>query len=154
MRIRPFNGISYNVHRAETLGIVGESGCGKSTRARAILGLKRARRGQILWRGEDLTQASEEALRRKRREIQLIFQDPSGSLDPRMSVGTIIAEPLKTFYPSMSRLQVRERVMGILKMVGLGPEYINRYPHGMSGGQRQRVSIARGLLVNTRLLVR
>lgn len=152
-RIRAVNGISFDVHRAETLGIVGESGCGKSTLARAILGLKRARRGQILWRGEDLTQASEETLRRKRREIQLIFQDPSGSLDPRMSVGTIIAEPLKTFYPSMSRLQVRERVMGILKMVGLGPEYINRYPHEMSGGQCQRVGIARALVVNPRLVV-
>lgn len=152
-RIRAVNGVSFDVHRAETLGIVGESGCGKSTLARAILGLKRARRGQILWRGEDLTQASEETLRRKRREIQLIFQDPSGSLDPRMSVGTIIAEPLKTFYPSMSRLQVRERVMGILKMVGLGPEYINRYPHEMSGGQCQRVGIARALVVNPRLVV-
>src|SRR5690625_4566107 len=154
MRIRPFNGISYNVHRAETLGIVGESGCGKSTLARAILGLKRARRGQILWRGEDLTQASEEALRRKRREIQLIFQDPSGSLDPRMSVGTIIAEPLKTFYPSMSRLQVRERVMGILKMVGLGPEYINRYPHEMRSEEHTSELQSRGHLVCRLLLAK
>jgi oligopeptide transport system ATP-binding protein len=151
--IRAVDGVSFDVHPAETLGIVGESGCGKSTLARAILGLQRPKRGEILWLGEDLVQVSEETLRRKRREIQLIFQDPQGSLDPRMTVGDIIAEPLKTFFPSMSRLQVRERVTGILKLVGLRPDQINRYPHEFSGGQCQRVGIARALVVNPRLVV-
>ncbi|RFF29836.1 ABC transporter ATP-binding protein [Wenzhouxiangella sediminis] len=151
--IRAVDGVSFDVYSAETLGIVGESGCGKSTLARALLGLQRPRRGEILWLGEDLVQLSEEALRRKRREIQLIFQDPQGSLDPRMTVGDIIAEPLKTFFPSMSRLQIRERVTGILKLVGLRPDQINRYPHEFSGGQCQRVGIARALVVNPRLVV-
>ncbi|RFF26250.1 ATP-binding cassette domain-containing protein [Wenzhouxiangella sp. 15181] len=151
--IRAVDGVSFDVYPAETLGVVGESGCGKSTLARAILGLQRPRRGEILWLGEDLVQVSEETLRRKRREIQLIFQDPQGSLDPRMTVGDIIAEPLKTFFPSMSRLQIRERVTGILKLVGLRPDQINRYPHEFSGGQCQRVGIARALVVNPRLVV-
>ncbi|MEE4303942.1 MAG: oligopeptide/dipeptide ABC transporter ATP-binding protein [Wenzhouxiangella sp.] len=151
--IRAVDGVSFDVHSAETLGIVGESGCGKSTLARALLGLQRPRRGEILWLGEDLVQLGEESLRRKRREIQLIFQDPQGSLDPRMTVGDIIAEPLKTFFPSMSRLQIRERVTGILKLVGLRPDQINRYPHEFSGGQCQRVGIARALVVNPRLVV-
>jgi len=152
-RIRAVDGVSFDVHPAETLGIVGESGCGKSTLARALLGLQRPQGGQILWLGEDLVGASEETLRRKRREIQLIFQDPSGSLDPRMTIGDIVAEPLKTFFPSMSRLQVRERVTGILKLVGLRSDQINRYPHEFSGGQCQRVGIARALVVNPRLVV-
>ncbi len=152
-RIRAVDGVSFDVYPAETLGIVGESGCGKSTLARALLGLQRARRGEILWLGEDLARATEQTLRRKRREIQLIFQDPQGSLDPRMTVGDIVAEPLKTFFPSMSRLQIRERVTGILKMVGLRPDQINRYPHEFSGGQCQRVGIARALVVNPRLVV-
>ncbi len=151
--IRAVDGVSFDVHPAETLGIVGESGCGKSTLARALLGLQRPKRGEILWLGEDLVQLGEESLRRKRREIQLIFQDPQGSLDPRMTVGDIIAEPLKTFFPSMSRLQIRERVTGILKLVGLRPDQINRYPHEFSGGQCQRVGIARALVVNPRLVV-
>jgi oligopeptide transport system ATP-binding protein len=151
--IRAVDGVSFDVHPAETLGIVGESGCGKSTLARALLGLQRPKHGEILWLGEDLAQADEETLRRKRREIQLIFQDPQGSLDPRMTVGDIIAEPLRTFYPSMSRLQIRERVTGILKLVGLRPDQINRYPHEFSGGQCQRVGIARALVVNPRLVV-
>jgi len=151
--IRAVDGVSFDVHPAETLGIVGESGCGKSTLARALLGLQRARRGEILWLGEDLAQASEETFRRKRREIQLIFQDPQGSLDPRMTVGDIIAEPLRTFFPSMSRLQIRERVTGILKLVGLRSDQVNRYPHEFSGGQCQRVGIARALVVNPRLVV-
>jgi len=151
--IRAVDGISFDVYPAETLGIVGESGCGKSTLARALLGLQRPRAGEILWLGEDLARASEETLRRKRREIQLIFQDPQGSLDPRMTVGDIIAEPLRTFFPSMSRLQIRERVTGILKMVGLRTDQVNRYPHEFSGGQCQRVGIARALVVNPRLVV-
>ena len=151
--VRAVDQVSFDVHPAETLGIVGESGCGKSTLARAILGLVRPQSGSILWEGEDLVQLDEEALRLKRREIQLIFQDPSGSLDPRMTVGDIVAEPLRIFYPSMSRLQVRERVAGMMKMVGLSPDQINRYPHEFSGGQCQRIGIARALVVNPRLVV-
>ena len=151
--IRAVDGLSFQVHRAETLGVVGESGCGKSTLARAILGLVRPVSGKVVWLGEDLTRLDDETLRKKRRELQLIFQDPLGSLDPRMTVGQIIAEPLKTFYPSMSRMQVRERVSGMLKMVGLLPDQINRYPHEFSGGQCQRIGIARALVVNPRLVV-
>ncbi|QKK01181.1 MAG: ATP-binding cassette domain-containing protein [Pseudomonadota bacterium] len=151
--VRAVDGIDFEVFPAETLGIVGESGCGKSTLARALLGLQRPKRGEIIWLGEDLAQMSEEQFRRKRREIQLIFQDPQGSLDPRMTIGVIIAEPLRTFYPSMSRLQVRERVTGIMKLVGLRSDQINRYPHEFSGGQCQRVGIARALVVNPRLVV-
>jgi len=151
--IRAVDNVSFDVHPAETLGIVGESGCGKSTLARAILGLVRPQAGSVVWLGEDLTALSDEAMRLKRREIQLIFQDPSGSLDPRMTIGEIIGEPLRIFYPSMSRLQVRERVAGMLKLVGLSPEQINRYPHEFSGGQCQRVGIARALVVNPRLVV-
>lgn len=151
--IRAVDGVSFDVYPAETLGIVGESGCGKSTLARALLGLQPARDGSIRWLGEELVGASEEVLRKKRRAIQLIFQDPSGSLDPRMTIGEIIAEPLKTFFPSMSRLQIRERVSGIMQMVGLRGDQINRYPHEFSGGQCQRVGIARALVVNPRLVV-
>ena len=151
--IKAVDGISFDVLPAETLGIVGESGCGKSTLARALLGLVRAQGGSISWLGEELVGLGEEQMRGKRREIQMIFQDPSGSLDPRMTVGEIIAEPLQTFYPSMSRLQVRERVQGMMQMVGLLPDQINRYPHEFSGGQCQRIGIARALVVNPRLVV-
>jgi len=151
--IKAVDQVSFNVHSAETLGIVGESGCGKSTLARAILGLVKPVAGSVDWLGDDLLGLSEEAMRAKRREIQLIFQDPSGSLDPRMTVGDIVAEPLRTFYPSMTRLQVRERVQGMMKLVGLLPEQINRYPHEFSGGQCQRIGIARALVVNPRLVV-
>ena len=151
--VKAVDRVSFDVHAAETLGIVGESGCGKSTLARAILGLVRAHSGSAVWLGEDLVGLSEEQMRIKRREIQLIFQDPQGSLDPRMTVGDIVAEPLRTFYPSMSRLQVRERVQGIMKLVGLLPDQINRYPHEFSGGQCQRIGIARALVVNPRLVV-
>ncbi len=151
--IKAVDQVSFNVHSAETLGIVGESGCGKSTLARAILGLVKPVAGSVDWLGENLLGLTEEAMRAKRREIQLIFQDPSGSLDPRMTVGDIVAEPLRTFYPSMTRLQVRERVQGMMKLVGLLPEQINRYPHEFSGGQCQRIGIARALVVNPRLVV-
>lgn len=151
--IRAVDKVSLQVQSGETLGIVGESGCGKSTLARAILGLIKPTGGKVLWLGEDLTQLDPESLRAKRRELQLIFQDPSGSLDPRMTVGQIIAEPLKTFYPSMLGLQLRERVQGIMKLVGLVPDQINRYPHEFSGGQCQRIGIARALVLNPRLVV-
>ncbi len=151
--LRAVDNVSFDLYPAETLGIVGESGCGKSTLARAILGLVKPQAGSVVWLGQDLVGLDQEEMRLKRREIQLIFQDPSGSLDPRMTVGEIVAEPLRVFYPSMSRLQIRERVGGMMKLVGLSPSQINRYPHEFSGGQCQRVGIARALVVNPRLVV-
>ena len=151
--IKAVDRVSFELGAAETLGIVGESGCGKSTLARAILGLVAPAGGRIVWLGENLIGKSEEEMRAKRRELQLIFQDPYGSLDPRMTIGQIVGEPLQNFFPSMSRMQVRERVSGMLKMVGLAPEQINRYPHEFSGGQCQRIGIARALVVNPRLVV-
>ncbi|MEM1081843.1 MAG: ABC transporter ATP-binding protein, partial [Pseudomonadota bacterium] len=151
--IRAVDDISFELQPAETLGIVGESGCGKSTLARAILGLVRPASGQIVWMGKNLVELDEDSMRRQRRDIQMVFQDPLGSLDPRMTVGQIIGEPLRNFFPSMSRLQVRERALGMLQMVGLRPEHINRYPHEFSGGQCQRIGIARALVANPRLVV-
>ncbi|GAB4169627.1 MAG: ATP-binding cassette domain-containing protein [Wenzhouxiangellaceae bacterium] len=145
--------MSFEVAPGETLGIVGESGCGKSTLARALLGLIRPEHGRVLWLGENLVGMDEHRLREKRRALQMVFQDPFGSLDPRMTVGQIVAEPLHNFFPSMSPLQVRERVNGMLKLVGLSPDLVNRYPHEFSGGQCQRIGIARALIVNPRLVV-
>jgi oligopeptide transport system ATP-binding protein len=151
--VRAVDGVSFELGPAETLGIVGESGCGKSTLARAILGLVKPAAGRVVWLGDNLVGLDEDSMRKKRRELQLIFQDPLGSLDPRMTVGQIVGEPLTNFFPSMSKLQVRERVAGMLKMVGIAPELINRYPHEFSGGQCQRIGIARALVVNPRLVV-
>ncbi len=151
--LRAVDGMSFELYRGETLGVVGESGCGKSTLARALLGLVRPRRGRVRWLGPDLTQLDEKALRKKRKEIQIIFQDPLASLNPRMTVGDIIAEPLWTFYPKIARVQVEERVRGMMKMVGLLPNQINRYPHEFSGGQCQRIGIARALVLNPQLII-
>ena len=151
--LRAVDGISFDLLPGETLGIVGESGSGKSTLARAILGLVKPNRGRVLWMGEDLTRLDREQMRHKRKEIQIVFQDPVASLDPRMTAGAIIAEPLWTFYPQMERLQVDERTRGMMKMVGLLPNQINRYPHEFSGGQCQRIGIARSLVLNPRLLI-
>jgi len=151
--LRAVNGISFELHAGETIGIVGESGSGKSTLARAILGLIQPGRGRVMWLGENLTELEEEALRQKRKEIQIVFQDPIASLNPRMTAGDIISEPLWTFYPNMARLQVEERTRGMMKMVGLLPNQINRYPHEFSGGQCQRIGIARALVLNPRLVI-
>jgi oligopeptide transport system ATP-binding protein len=151
--IRAVDGISFELFAGETLGVVGESGSGKSTLARAILGLIRPNRGRVMWLGENLTALDEEAMRQRRKELQIVFQDPVASLDPRMTAGDIIAEPLWTFYPNMDRLQVEERTRGMMKMVGLLPNQINRYPHEFSGGQCQRIGIARSLVLNPRLIV-
>lgn len=153
IKLRAVDGVSFELARGETLGVVGESGCGKSTLARSILGLVRPRRGRVLWRGEDLTKLTDDELRKKRKEIQIIFQDPLASLNPRMTVGDIIAEPLRTFFPRMARVQVEERVRGMMKMVGLLPNQINRFPHEFSGGQCQRIGIARALVLNPRLII-
>jgi len=152
-QLRAVDGISFELSAGETLGVVGESGSGKSTLARAILGLIQPSRGRVQWMGEDLTGLDEEALRQKRKQLQIVFQDPIASLNPRMTAGDIIAEPLWTFYPHMERVQVDERTRGMMKMVGLLPNQINRYPHEFSGGQCQRIGIARSLVLNPRLLI-
>ncbi len=151
--IKAVNGVSFDLHAGETLGIVGESGCGKSTLARAILGLIRPDRGRVMWHGENLSEMDGETLRKKRKELQIVFQDPLASLNPRLTVGDIIAEPLWTFYPKIARVQVEERVRGMMKMVGLLPNQINRYPHEFSGGQCQRIGIARALVLNPKLII-
>jgi len=151
--LRAVDGISFELNAGETIGIVGESGSGKSTLARAILGLITPSRGRVQWMGEDLTGLEEEDLRQKRKQLQIVFQDPVASLNPRMTAGDIIAEPLWTFYPNMERLQIEERTRGMMKMVGLLPNQINRYPHEFSGGQCQRIGIARSLVLNPRLLI-
>jgi oligopeptide transport system ATP-binding protein len=147
------NGVSFDLHAGETLGIVGESGCGKSTLARALLALIKPDRGRVLWLGEDLNMLDEEALRKKRQDLQIVFQDPLAALNPRMTVRDIIAEPLWTFFPKIARVQVDERVRGVMKMVGLLPNQINRYPHEFSAGQCQRIGIARALVLNPKLVV-
>lgn len=151
--LKAVEGVSFDLHAGETLGIVGESGSGKSTLARAILGLTRPNRGRVMWMGEDLTRLDAEELRLKRKEIQIVFQDPIASLNPRMTAGAIISEPLTTFYPHMEQLQIDERTRGMMKVVGLLPNQINRYPHEFSGGQCQRIGIARALVLNPKLLI-
>lgn len=151
--LRALDHVSFDLHRAETLGVVGESGSGKSTLARVVLGLLLPDEGKVRWRGEILHELDAEQLRAKRKELQLVFQDPQAALNPRMTIGEILAEPLHTFYPQMAPVQVRERVRGMLKMVGILPNQVNRYAHEFSGGQCQRIGIARALILNPRLLV-
>lgn len=151
--LKAVNGVSFDLNAGETLGIVGESGCGKSTLARALLALIKPSRGRVLWLGEDLHKLDEESLRKKRQDLQIVFQDPLAALDPRMTVRDIIAEPLWTFFPKIARVQVDERVRGMMKLVGLLPNQINRYPHEFSGGQCQRIGIARSLVLNPKLVI-
>jgi peptide/nickel transport system ATP-binding protein len=141
-------GVSFEVRQGETLGLVGESGCGKTTTARALLNLVRATSGEVLFGDSELTRLSRSGMRPLRRHLQIIFQDPYASLDPRMTVSEIVAEPLR-IHGSYDRAQVRE----LLRLVGLNPEHGNRYPHEFSGGQRQRIGVARALALKPRLLV-
>jgi oligopeptide transport system ATP-binding protein len=151
--LKAVDGVSFDLNAGETLGVVGESGCGKSTLARALLALIKPNRGRVLWLGEDLNKLDEEALRKKRQDLQIVFQDPLAALNPRMTVRNIIAEPLWTFFPKIARVQVDERVRGVMKMVGLLPNQVNRYPHEFSGGQCQRIGIARALVLNPKLVI-
>ena len=151
--IKAVDGISFSIKQGETLGLVGESGCGKSTTGRAILQLHRPTAGHVHFKNEDLTQLKGEALRRKRRQMQMIFQDPYASLNPRMTVGNIIGEPLEVHNIYSSKAERRERVQELLRVVGLNPYFVNRYPHEFSGGQRQRIGVARALAVNPEFIV-
>jgi len=145
--------VSFTVLRGETLGVVGESGSGKSTLARAMLRLVPATSGRMLIRGVDLLTLDKAGLRAMREHLQIIFQDPLASLDPRMSVAEIIAEPLREFRPRLTRAERRERVLAIMARVGLLPEHLQRYPHEFSGGQAQRIGIARALMLQPEFLV-
>ncbi len=151
--LKAVDGISFTLFEGETLAVVGESGCGKSTLARAVIGLVQASAGEVVWLGQDLTRLDHKAFREKRREIQMIFQDPLASLNPRMTIGDIIAEPLRTFYPQMPKAEVKDKVRDMMMKVGLLPNVINRYPHEFSGGQCQRIGIARALILKPRLVV-
>lgn len=145
--------VSFSVNRGETLGIVGESGCGKSTLGRCILQLIEPDDGKVVWMGRDLTEISKDEMRKARSDLQIIFQDPLASLNPRMTVGEIIADPLKTLKPDMSRSQRNARVREMMDAVGLLPEMMNRYPHEFSGGQAQRIGIARALVTGPKLIL-
>ncbi len=145
--------VSFELAAGETLGIVGESGCGKSTLARALLGLVPVAAGRIRFNGQTLKRRTQKAMRPWRRAMQIIFQDPVASLDPRMTVGEIIAEPLEFFEPGLSEHDRRQRVLSIMEKVGLGPEVRKRYPHEFSGGQCQRIGIARALIGGPQLVI-
>lgn len=151
--LKAVNGVSFELFPGETLGVVGESGCGKSTLARTIIGLVRANSGSIKFGDEEIVGASKKTMRLKRKDIQMIFQDPLASLNPRMTVGDIIAEPLRTYYPEMKKSDVQDAVRTIMKKVGLLPNQINRYPHEFSGGQCQRIGIARALILKPKIII-
>src|SRR5579872_4627630 len=152
LAVRAVDGVNLEIRRGETLGLVGESGCGKSTLARVVTALMPATKGKIMFDGEEVTKLKGSKLRRVRRKMQMIFQDPFASLDPRMTVGDIINEPLDNFSIGSGR-ERGQRVQELLRLVGLNPNFTNRYPHEFSGGQRQRIGIARALAVNPSFIV-
>lgn len=150
--VRAVNDVSFHVNEGETLGIVGESGCGKSTTGRMIMQLLKATEGTVMFNGKELTALSKTEMRQMRRDIQMVFQDPYASLNPRHTIGKILEEPLLVH--GMKNAQARrEKVFEFLEVVGLDPKHANRYPHQFSGGQRQRIGIARALMTNPKLIV-
>jgi len=151
--VKAVDGVTFNIKKGETLGLVGESGCGKTTTGRAILQLYKPTSGSIIFEGKDLTELSGSEMRAMRREIQVIFQDPYGSLNPRMTCGDIVGEPLTVHKLTDSKAEYRDRVAELLTVVGLNPYMADRYPHEFSGGQRQRIGIARALAVNPKFIV-
>ena len=153
LTLQAVSGVSFDLAAGETLGIVGESGSGKSTLARAIIGTIPKSAGRLTWNGTDLDTLDPKARRALKRDVQMIFQDPLAALNPRMTVGDIIAEPLITHSPGLTKAEVREQVIENMVRVGLLPNQINRYPHEFSGGQCQRIGIARALILGPRLLI-
>jgi oligopeptide transport system ATP-binding protein len=150
--VKAVDGVTFDIYPGETLGLVGESGCGKSTLGRAILRLTEPTSGQVLYHNRDLAHLSNKAMREHRRHLQIIFQDPYASLNPRMTVGQIVGEPLETFRLAQGR-EAEQRVQELLETVGLSKRFIKRYPHEFSGGQRQRIGIARALAVDPDFIV-
>ncbi|WP_036921452.1 ABC transporter ATP-binding protein [Propionicicella superfundia] len=151
--VRAVDGVSFDLHRGETLGVVGESGCGKSTLGRMLMRLEEPTGGSLRFGDVDVYSQSGAAMRRLRRDIQIVFQDPYTSLDPRKTVGDIVVEPFQIHPDFLPRNKWRARVRELLDLVGLNPEHINRYPHQFSGGQRQRIGIARGIALNPKVLI-
>ncbi len=151
--VKAVDDISFEVWKGETLGLVGESGCGKSTAGRAILQLIRPTQGKVYFEDQELTALSREQMRQMRRHLQMIFQDPYASLNPRMTVGAIIGEPLQIHHMVSNQAELRERVQELLRTVGLNPYFANRYPHEFSGGQQQRIGIARALALQPDFII-
>ncbi len=151
--LKAVDDVSFDLYPGETLGVVGESGCGKSTLARALIGLVKVHSGEIMWDDQNLATLDDKEFTKVRRDIQMIFQDPLASLNPRMTIGDIIAEPLRNYEPNLSKEEVKARVREMMDRVGLLPNVINRYPHEFSGGQCQRVGIARALILKPRLVI-
>ncbi len=149
--VKAVNDVSFNIHKGETFGIVGESGCGKSTLGRTIIRLIEPTGGKVFYQGVDLQSLKKEEMRLKRNELQIIFQDPYSSLNPRMTVKDLIKAPLDVFSKE-SEEEKMAQVVYIMKMVGLNEEYMNKYPHEFSGGQRQRIGIARALILNPKFI--
>jgi len=150
--VKAVDGVSLDIRKGETLGLVGESGCGKSTLGKAILRLTEPTAGKVLYDGKDLAHLSKSAMREQRKHLQMIFQDPYASLDPRMTVGNIIGEPIRTFDLANGK-SVEARVQDLMETVGLSRRFVKRYPHEFSGGQRQRIGIARALAVDPKFIV-
>ncbi|MEU6239936.1 dipeptide ABC transporter ATP-binding protein [Streptomyces sp. NPDC047024] len=151
--VRAVDGVDFTLGRGETLGLVGESGCGKSTVARLLCHLERPTAGTIRFKGEDITRLSGRALKAVRRSVQMVFQDPYTSLNPRMTVGDIVGEPYEIHPEVAPKGERRRRVRELLDVVGLDPDFVNRYPHQFSGGQRQRIGIARALALRPEVIV-
>ncbi len=150
--IKAVDGVSFTLNEGETLGVVGESGCGKSTMGRSVLRLLEPTGGQVIYKGVDYTALKDKELRDSRKELQIIFQDPYASLDPRMTIGDIIAEPLD-IQLKLSAKERMERVLQTMDRAGLNTRFVNRYPHEFSGGQRQRIGIARAIALNPKIMV-